>query len=82
MTIAALPSGAKEPPAVKLAYYVDAAGNPSACTALPDSKVQPKSLVDAACSQLFGQLQHAPVTANGAAVPTVKTAAVLFSVAK
>jgi TonB family protein len=82
VTLAALPSGARQPPAVKLAYYVDAQGNPSACTPLPDSKVQPQPLVDAACAQLFGRVQHSPVTANGAAVPAVKTAAVLFSVAK
>ena len=82
VTVAALPSGAQEPPAVKVAYFVDAAGNPSACTVLPDSRAQPKPLLDAACTELFGKLPHAPVTANGAAVPAVKTAAVLFSVAK
>ena len=82
VTVSALPNGAKEPPAVKVAYFVDPAGNPSICTPLPDSKVQPKALLDAACSQLFGKLQHAPVTANGAAVPAVKTAAVLFTVDK
>jgi protein TonB len=82
VTIAALPSGAKDPPAVKLAYFVDAEGNPSACTPLPDSKAQPKPLVDAACTQLFGKIQRSPVTANGAAVPAVKTAAVLFTVEK
>ena len=79
VTVQALPEGTKDPPAVKLAYFVDAAGNPSACTALPDSKVQPKLLVDAACAQLFGKLARTPVTAAGAAVPAVKTAAVLFT---
>ena len=39
-----------DPPAVKLAYYVDAGGNPSACAPLPDSRAQPKPLVDAALS--------------------------------
>ena len=82
VTVAALPSGAQEPPAVKIAYFVDAAGNPSACTPLPESRAQPKPLLDAACTELFGRLTRAPVTANGAAVPAVKTAAVLFSVAK
>jgi TonB family protein len=82
ITVAALPSGAREPPAVKLAYFVDAAGNPSACTPLPDSKVQPKPLVDAACEQLFGKVQRSPVAANGGTVPAVKTAAVLFTVGK
>src|SRR5438874_2528781 len=82
VTLAALPSGAKEPAAVKLAYFVDAAGNPSACTPLPDSKAQPQSLVDAACTQLFGKISRSPMIANGAAVPAVKTAAVLFTVEK
>jgi hypothetical protein len=63
---------------VKLAYYVDAGGNPSACTPLPDSN-QPRELVDAACTQLFSRLARTPVTAGGAAVPAVKTAAVLFT---
>jgi TonB family protein len=79
VTVQALPEGTKEPPAVKLAYFVDSAGNPSACTSLPDSSQQPKALVDAACAQLFGKLARAPVTAGGAAVPAVKTAAVLFT---
>lgn len=82
VTIAALPSGAKDPPAVKLAYFVDAQGNPSACTPLPDSKVQPKPLLDAACAQLFGRIQRSPVTTDGATVPAVRTAAVLFTVGK
>src|SRR5439155_848116 len=82
VTVAALPSGAREPPAVKLAYFVDPAGKPSACTPLPDSKAQPKSLVDAACAQLFEKVQRSPVAANGGTVPAVKTAAVLFTVAK
>ena len=64
------------PPAIKLAYFVDTAGNPSACTALPDSAQQPKQLVDLACQALFQQIQREPVTANGTAVPAVKTAAV------
>jgi TonB family protein len=81
VTIAGLPTGAKEPPAVKVAYFVDAAGNPSACTVLPDSKAQPQPLLDAACAELFGKVQHSAVTANGTAVPVVKTAAVLFTVA-
>jgi len=82
VSVQSLPEGTKQPPAVKLAYYVDAAGNPSSCTPLPDSKVQPKVLVDAACSQLFGKLPRSPVTANGAPVSAVKTAAVLFTVGK
>jgi hypothetical protein len=81
VTIAALPSGAREPAAVKLAYFLDTAGKPSACTPLSGG-TQVKELVDAACAQLFGRLQPLPVSANGAAVPAVKTAAVLFTVAK
>lgn len=79
--IQTLPEGANEPPAVKLAYFVDAQGNPSSCTPLPDSK-QPRPLVDAACARLFAKVQRSPVTANGATVPAVKTAAVLFTVGK
>jgi TonB family protein len=79
VSLAALPDGAKDPPAVKVAYYVDAAGNPSSCTRLPDSQ-QPKQLVDAACAELFGKVERSPVTAGGAGVPAVKTAAILFKV--
>jgi hypothetical protein len=68
-----------QPAAVKLAYYVDAQGNPSSCTVLPESEHQPKALADAACSELFGKLQHTPVSAGSGNVPAVKTAAVLFT---
>ena len=78
VALSILPAGAKDPPAVKLAYFVDAAGNPSSCTVLDNR--QPKELADTACTQLFGKVQRSPVTANGAAVPAVKTAAVLFTV--
>ena len=76
-----LPAGTTGP-AVKLAYYVDAAGNPSACTPLADSAAQPQQLVDVACQALFGQLAHEPVTARGAAVAAVKTAAVKITAPK
>ena len=69
-----LPPGTPE--AVKLAYFVDAAGNPSACTALPDSAKQSTRLIDLACQALFQQLPRQAVRANGAAVAAVKTAAV------
>jgi TonB family protein len=69
-----LPAGTPE--AVKLAYFVDVVGNPSACTPLPDSAKQPKQLVDLACQALFQQLPRQAVTANGAAVAAVRTAAV------
>ena len=76
-----LPAGATAP-AVKLAYHVDTTGNPSACTPLPDSAAQPRARVDAACAALFGQLVREPVTAKGAAVPAVKTAAVKVNAPK
>jgi TonB family protein len=76
-----LPAGTTGP-AVKLAYYVDSAGNPSACTPLADSAAQPRQLVDVACQALFGQLAHEPVTAKGAAVAAVKTAAVKVTAPK
>lgn len=76
-----LPAGTAGPAAVKLAYFVDAQGNPSACTALPDSAKQPKQLVDIACQALFQQLPRQAVTANGASVAAVKTAAVKVTTA-
>jgi TonB family protein len=78
--LSALPPGTKKPAAVKLAYYVDAQGQPSSCTALPDSRTQPAALVDAACAQAFAKLAGAP-NASGERTPTVKTVAVLFTVA-
>src|SRR4051794_28274790 len=66
-----LPQGT--PPAVKVAYFVDGAGNPSACTALPDSAKQPRQLVDLACRALFQQLPHPAVTLNGSTVAAVET---------
>jgi TonB family protein len=80
--LASLPPGYTTPPAVKLSYFVDAQGNPSNCTVLPESLPQPQSLLDAACSELFSKIPRAPVTANAGPVPAVKTAAVLFSVDK
>jgi len=81
LTLNALPAGITGP-AVKLAYYVDAEGNPSACTPLPDSAAQPRQLVDLACTALFGKLAREPVTAKGSAVGAVKTAAVKVSTRK
>lgn len=69
-----LPPGT--PAAVKVAYFVDTAGNPSACTALSDSAKQPKQLIDLACQALFQHLPHEALTANGATVAAVRTAAV------
>jgi TonB family protein len=71
-----LPIGTLEPAAVKMAYFVDAQGNPSACTPLPDSAKQPKQLIDLACQALFQKLAREPVTAHGGTVAAVKTAAV------
>lgn len=82
ITVASLPAGTSRPPAVKLAYFVDAKGNPSSCTVMPESLPQPRVLADAACSGLIGKLPHTPVSANNGAVPAVRTAAVLFNVDK
>jgi len=81
ITLNQLPAGMTGP-AVKLAYFVDAQGSPSACTPLPDSASQPRPLVDAACQALFGKLGHEPVTSHGSAVPAVRTAAVEVTAAK
>lgn len=75
--VASLPAGTAVPPAVKVAYYVDAAGQPSECTAFPESKRQPSALIDAACREVFAKLAGSP-NASGARTPTVRTAAVLF----
>jgi TonB family protein len=79
VAIAALPAGTKPPNVVKLAYYVDAGGNPSSCTVLPESEQQPASLVQSACAQLFAEMGKGPVSAGGTTVPAVKTAAVRFN---
>jgi len=79
VTVAALPAGTAQPPAVKIAYFVDSNGTPSSCTVLPESAKQPKPLIDAACSQFLAQAGRAPVNANGATVAAVKTAAVKFA---
>lgn len=78
----ALPEGTKQPAAVKLAYFVDANGAPSSCTALPESQQQPKVLVDAACKAVLEKTGLQPVVAGSGKVPAVKTAAVLFTVDK
>jgi TonB family protein len=74
LTVASMPAGTAMPAAVKIAYFVDAQGQPSACTALPESKAQPSALVEAACRAMFATV--APGTANR---PMVRTAAVVFS---
>jgi TonB family protein len=82
VSINQLPPGTTEPLAVKLAFFVDAQGSPSACTPLPDSASEPKQLVDLACQALFEKMTHEPVTAHGSSVPAVKTAAVKLVVPK
>jgi TonB family protein len=82
ISLASLPNGTTRPPAVKLAYFVDARGNMSNCVPLPESLPQPQPLINAACNELLGRLPHTPVSAKAGAVPAVKTAAVLFSVDK
>src|SRR4051812_35184095 len=76
VTVAELPAGTKPPNVVKLAYYVDSAGNASSCTPLPESERQPAPLIQAACDQLLRKMGKGPVSANGSAVTAVKTAAV------
>lgn len=82
VSVSQFPAGTQLPAAVKVAYFVDASGNPSSCTVLPESANQPAQLIDAACKHLFAQAPRAAVTANGGAVPVVKTAAVEFKVAR
>ena len=82
ITVNQLPTGTSGPLAVKLAYFVDAQGNASACTPLPPSSTDPAAIVDLACKALFQQVPHQAVTARGATVAAVRTAAVKVSAAK
>lgn len=74
VTVSALPEGTKKPAAVKVAYFVDARGQASHCTVLPESKAQPSSLAEAACKQVIAK--GAPAPNNR---PIVRTAAILFT---
>ena len=74
ITVSALPPGTKKPAAVKLAYFVDARGQASSCTVLPESKSQPSSLIEAACNHVLTK-----GTATAGNRPTVRTAAILFT---
>ena len=78
----AIASNGAIPLAVKLAYFVDAQGTASACTPLPPSSTDPAAIVDLACKALFQQVPHQAVTARGATVAAVRTAAVKVSAAK
>ena len=79
VTLNKLPANTTQPAAVKLAYAVDANGNRSSCTMMPDSLRQPQLLVDVACKQLLGSEDHKPVLGpGGQPVPAVVTGAVLF----
>jgi TonB family protein len=71
-----LPAGTFQPAAVKVAYFVDPQGNPSACTPLPESTKQPEQLIEIACQAVFKKLAREPVTTHGSIVAAVKTAAV------
>ena len=74
-----IPDGASQPPAVKLAYAVDAQGNTSACTVMPTSLKQPQALVDVGCKELLGSENGKPVlNPTGQPVAAVKSGAVLF----
>lgn len=76
-----LPPETKKPPAVKLAYAVDAQGNASSCTVMPSSLQQPQILVDLGCKELLASANRTPVLApDGQPVAAVKTGAVLFKV--
>ena len=75
-----LPEGAKEPPAVKLAYAVDQQGIPSSCTLMPSSLKQPQVLVELGCKELLKHEGGKPVIGpGGQPVPAVKTGSVLFN---
>jgi TonB family protein len=79
VTLNQLPANTTKPAAVKLAYAVDASGNRSSCTMMPDSLRQPQVLVDVGCKQLLESADHKPVLGpNGQPVPAVVTGAVLF----
>ena len=82
LSVNQLPAGTTGPLAVKLAYYVDAQGKASGCTALPESRTNPAPIVDLACKALLEQAPHQPVTARGMAVGAVRTAAIQVSAAK
>ena len=75
VTVSALPPDTRKPAAVKLAYFVDGQGQASSCTVLPESKAQPSSLIDEACKQVLAKAASGPSNR-----PTVRTAAVLFTV--
>ena len=72
--VAALPAGTRQPAAVKVAFFVDAAGAASSCTPLAESKAQPAALVDAACNQVLAR-----PSPGASSRPTVRTAAILFT---
>ena len=74
VTVSALPPGTSKPAVVKLDFFVDAQGQASSCTVLPESTVQTASLVEAACKQVL--TKGAPNPGNR---PTVRTAAILFT---
>ncbi len=74
-----MPEGATEPVAVKLAYAVDRAGNPSSCTIMPSSLKQPPVLVELGCQELLQQVKGQTVIGpSGQPIAAVKTGAVLF----
>lgn len=74
-----LPAGTVEPPAVKLAYAVDSAGNTSSCSMMPSSLKQPQLLVELGCKELMRHENGKPVLGpGGQPVPAVRTGAVLF----
>lgn len=82
VSVNTLPQGTQDPPAVQVAYMVDASGRISACAGLKGSPAQPAALVDVACHQIASRLPQQPaMTQDGQTVPVVRTAAVLFTAA-
>ena len=79
VSISKLPDGVTQPPAVKLAFAVDAQGQTSQCTVMPTSLRQPQVLVDIGCKELLTRESGKPVIGpSGQPVPAVKSSAVLF----
>ena len=79
VSISKLPDGVSQPPAVKLAFAVDAQGQTSQCTVMPTSLRQPQVLVDIGCKELLTRESGKPVIGpSGQPVAAVKSGAVLF----
>lgn len=79
VTLNKLPEGTLEPPVVKVAYAVDASGQPSSCVAMPSARKQPPVLVELGCRQLLESIGNSPVVSStGQPVAAVRTGAIKF----